>query len=82
MKHTYLIYSGPELLVATIESDGPLPHLTEGASLLLDSDAHPGKPGKYLVVDHVEVVMSYLSDKLARNDIHVHCKETERSPVR
>jgi hypothetical protein len=42
MKHTYLFILGEDQQVASIESDGPLPHLKIGVHLDLDSDDYRG----------------------------------------
>ena len=80
MKHTYTIYDQPEHIAATIEADASLPHLIAGGHLNLETDDYHSKPGKFLKIKHVEVVMSHLNGQLVRNDIHVHCIEQDRTP--
>ena len=79
MQHRYIFYTGSELIVATIEVDGPLPHLKEGAVLNLTCDDYSQIQGSFLKINRVEVVMTYLDSKIVRNDIHLFCSEQERT---
>ena len=52
MKHTYLFILGDDRQVASIESDGPLPHLKIGVHLDLDTDDYRGTPGTHLEIEN------------------------------
>ncbi|MQT83994.1 hypothetical protein GHN92_05350 [Pseudomonas sp. FSL R10-2964] len=75
MKHTYLFILGEDQQVASIESDGPLPHLNIGVHLDLDSDDYRGTPGTHLEIEDISVVLHQMSGQVVRNDILVHCVE-------
>ena len=76
-----MIYCGSDLLVATIETNESLPHLTVGNGIQVLTENYSGTPGKILEVKRVEVMMSYANNQLSRNDIHVYCVERERNPA-
>ncbi|MBS5839455.1 hypothetical protein HBN82_20235 [Pseudomonas lundensis] len=75
MKHTYLFILGDDQQVASIESDGPLPHLKIGVHLDLDSDDYRGTPGTHLEIEDISVVLHQIGGKVVRNDVCLHCAE-------
>ncbi|MGP5236862.1 hypothetical protein [Pseudomonas helleri] len=75
MKHTYLFILGEDQQVASIESDGPLPHLKIGVHLDLDSDDYRGTPGTHLEIEDISVVLHQIGGKVVRNDVCLHYVE-------
>jgi len=75
MKHTYLFILGDDRQVASIESDGPLPHLKIGVHLDLDTDDYRGTPGTHLEIEDISVVLHQIGGKVVRNDVCLHCVE-------
>lgn len=75
MKHTYLFILGQDHQIASIESDGPMPHLKIGVHLDLDTDDHRGTPGTHLEIQDISVVLHEIGGKVVRNDVRLHCIE-------
>lgn len=75
MKHTYLFILSKNHQVASIECDGPLPHLKIGVHLDLDSDDYRGTPGTHLEIEDISVVLHQIGGKVVRNDVRLHCVE-------
>jgi hypothetical protein len=75
MKHNYRFVLGAEHEVASIETDGAMPHICVGAHLDLIADSYQQPPQTHLRVQEISVILHQMSGKVVRNDILVHCVE-------
>ena len=74
MNYTYRFHvEDGELTVAKINTEGPLPELVAGNKLYLTVDGWSHKMNEALVVERVEVSLSYLGGEIKRYQVDVYC---------
>lgn len=84
MGYRYEIHNlSDDLIVATIDSDEPLPHLEVGHELLVEIDGHEPKRGYHLEIQRIRVrlVRKHKASAL-RFEVLVVCEERAQTPPR
>ncbi len=77
LKYTYHIYESPDLIAATLEVDGPLPHIEVGHQLLLNTDTRSATKGKALVIEQIRVVITFRRSRRSYYEVLVFCRERD-----
>lgn len=75
MQHTYRFVLGPEHEIASITTEGAMPHICVGAHIDLIADGYQQPPQTHLHIQEISVILHQMSGQVVRNDILVHCVE-------
>lgn len=75
MQHTYRFVLGPDQEIASITTEGGMPHICVGAHIDLIADGYKQPPQTHLHIQEISVILHQMSGKVVRNDILVHCVE-------
>ena len=80
MNYRYMFYVTRAQIGATFETTEPLPHLSVGTRVLLETDDFHQKTGTSLEVLEVGLTIIHLAGSFVRYDVHVLCRELDEPP--
>jgi hypothetical protein len=75
MKHNHRFLLDTEHEVASIETEGAMPHIAVGVHIDLIAEGYQQPPQTHLLVEEITVILHQMSGKVVRNDVMVKCSE-------